>query len=58
MNQQKSILSRSINSGLKNSNIETYSACNKEKSVIEKKIVRIIYNKIYAYMIAVSTLQN
>ena len=45
---------RSMNSWLQDNDIETYSTYNKEKSVVAKRFIRILKNKIYNSMTSVS----
>ena len=43
-----------MNSWLQDNDIEMYSTYNKEKSVVAKRFIRILKNKIYKFMISVS----
>ena len=45
---------RSMNSWLQDNDIEIYSTYNKEKSVVAKRFIRILKNKIYNSMTSVS----
>ena len=45
---------RSMNSWLQDNDMEMYSTYNKEKSVVAKRFIRILRNKIYKSMTSVS----
>ena len=45
---------RSMNSWLQDNDIEIYSTYNKEKSVVAKRFIRTLKNKIYNSMTSVS----
>ena len=45
---------RSMKSWLEKNNIEMYTACNEEKSVVAERFIRTLKNKIYKYMTSIS----
>ena len=45
---------RSMKSSLQNTNVEIYSTHNERKSVVTKRFIRTLKNKIYKYMTSIS----
>ena len=54
VDQGSEFSNKSFKDFLKISNIEMYSTCNEEKSVVAERFIRTLKNKIFKHMIAIS----